>query len=548
MTRTRGRPTVGRQRPRPALPRRIGIDVGGTNTDAVLLHGEHVAAAVKTPTTADVTSGITTALTRLLEAAPAAASVDAVMIGTTHFTNAVVQRRGLTRVAAIRIGLPASASLPPFVDWPEDLADSVRGEVVMLAGGHEYDGRPIVPFDAAGTRAAARRLREAGVTSAAVASVFSPLDPSCEEQAGAILADECPDAAVTLSHRLGRIGLLERENVALLNACLGDLARKTTRAFTDALRASGISAPLYLTQNDGTVMLAEVAAAYPVYSFASGPTNSMRGAAFLSGLADALVIDVGGTTTDVGALRHGFPREANNVVEIGGVRTLFRMPDLHSLGLGGGSVVTLDPLSIGPISVGYRLTTEARVFGGDTLTATDVAVAAGLVDLGDRRRVADLPARLVDRALQRVRTIIEEAIDRVKTAAGDVPLVTVGGGAFLVPADVAGASRVIGVEHQAVANAVGAAIAQVSGEVDQIFQNLPRNEAIAHARRLAEDKAVTAGAARGALRAVEVEDLPLSYLPGNSLRVRVRVVGEVAAPPVRRPARSPRPSRRLGPP
>ena len=74
----------------------------------------------------------------------------------------------------------------------------------------------------------------------------------------------------------------------------------------------------------------------------------MRGAAFLSKLTDALVIDVGGTTTDIGSLRHGFPREANNVVEIGGVRTLFRMPDLLSIGLGGGSLVTRSPVSVGP--------------------------------------------------------------------------------------------------------------------------------------------------------------------------------------------------------
>ena len=535
------RPTVERRSPAKPLRRRIGIDVGGTNTDAVLIDGERVVAAVKTPTTADVTTGITRALADLLtqpgtvpnrppsgqagvaEPAP----ITAVMIGTTHFTNAVVQRRGLTRVGAVRIGLPASASLPPFVDWPDDLADLVRGEIVMLEGGHEYDGRPIVPFDARGMRAAARRFRDAGVTSVAVASVFSPLDPACEEQAAAILAEECPDAAVTLSHRLGRIGLLERENVTLLNACLLDLARKTTRAFTDALRASGIVAPLYLTQNDGTVMLAEVAETYPVYSFASGPTNSMRGAAFLSRLSDALVVDVGGTTTDVGALRHGFPREANNVVEIGGVRTLFRMPDLISLGLGGGSLVTLDPPAIGPVSVGYRLTTEGRVFGGATLTATDIGVAAGLLELGERKRVADLPAPLVRRAVERIGATIEEAVDRVKTEAGDVPLVVVGGGAFLVPRRLAGVSAVIGVEHQAVANAVGAAIAQVSGEVDQIFQSLPREEAIARARVGAEERAVTAGAARDSLRVVEVEDLPLAYLPGNSLRVRVRVVGEI---------------------
>ena len=511
------------------MRRRIGIDVGGTNTDAVLLEEDAVAAAVKTPTTPDVTTGITRALAALVARAPAARDAQAAMIGTTHFTNAVVQRRDLGRVAAVRIGLPSGASLPPFVDWPEDLAALVRAEVVMLEGGHEFDGRPLVPFDGTGMREAARRIRAAGIRSVAIAAVFSPLNAACEDEAAAVLRDACPDIAVTLSHRLGRIGLLERENAALLNACLIELARKTTRAFTEALRASGIAAPLYLTQNDGTVMLAEVAEEYPVYSFASGPTNSMRGAAFLSKREEALVIDVGGTTTDIGSLRHGFPREANNVVEIGGVRTLFRMPDLLSLGLGGGTMVTSSPsLTIGPASVGYRLTEQALVFGGDVLTVTDVAVAAGLIDLGDRKRVAALPAALVTEALARIRAMIEEGMDRMKTDAGDAQLIAVGGGSFLVPPRLAGVSEVLNVPHQAVANAVGAAIAQVSGEVDQIFQDLTRDEAIARARRAAEDKAVAAGADQATINVVEVEDLPLAYLPGNSLRTRVRVVGEIA--------------------
>ncbi len=369
--------------------RRIGIDVGGTNTDAVLLADGHVMHAVKTPTTADVTTGIVAALAALVSHPEVVRGViDGVVIGTTHFVNAVVQQRDLARVAAVRIGLPASASLPPFCDWPEDLARSVRGEVFMLEGGHDYDGRPIVPFDETGMRQAARRIRESGIRSVTVAAIFSPLDPSCEERARAILAEECPDAAVTMSHDLGRIGLLERENAALLNAALVELARVTVAGFTRAIAESGIAAPLYLTQNDGTVMTAEVAIALPVMSFASGATNSMRGAAFLSGIADAMVIDVGGTSTDVGQLRRGFPREANSVVEVGGVRTLFRMPDLLSIGLGGGSVVERDPLAVGPKSVGYRLTREALVFGGNTLTATDVAVAADLAEMGDRGAIA----------------------------------------------------------------------------------------------------------------------------------------------------------------
>jgi hypothetical protein len=108
----------------------------------------------------------------------------------------------------------------------------------------------------------------------------------------------------------------------------------------------------------------------------------------------------------------------------------------------------------------------------------------------------------------------------MKTDASDAPLIAVGGGSFLVPPRLAGVSEVINVPHQSVANAVGAAIAQVSGEVDQIFQDLSRDEAITR---------VEAGADRATLTVVEVEDLPLAYLPGNSLRTRVRVVGEIAS-------------------
>ena len=520
--------------------RRIGIDVGGTNTDAVLLEEGRVVHGVKTPTTPDVTAGIVSALAELAgHPEVARGGIDGVVIGTTHFVNAVVQRRDLARVAAVRIGLPASASLPPFCDWPEDLASSVRGEVFMLEGGHDYDGRPIVPFDEAGMRQAARRIRASGIRSVAVAAIFSPLDPFCEERARAILAEECPDAVVTLSHDLGRIGLLERENAALLNAALVELARTTVAGFARAIAASAIAAPLYLTQNDGTVMSAEVATALPVMSFASGATNSMRGAAFLSGLADAMVIDVGGTSTDVGQLRRGFPREANSVVEVGGVRTLFRMPDLLSIGLGGGSVVERDPLAVGPKSVGYRLTREAMVFGGDTLTATDAAVTASLAQIGDRGAVAHLPADLVAAVLDQARAKIEDSVDRMKTEAGDLPLIAVGGGAFLVPSRVAGISEVIRVPHGDCANAVGAAIAQVSGETDQVYRELSRSEAIALAEAQAKERAVAAGADRASLETVDVEDMPLAYLPGNALRVRVRVAGEMAAPALTQPETSP---------
>ena len=144
-----------------------------------------------------------------------------------------------------------------------------------------------------------------------------------------------------------------------------------------------------------------------------------------------------------------------------------------------------------------------------------------------------LPADLVKAALAKIHAMIDEGVDRMKTDAREEPLVAVGGGCFLVPERLPGVSDVVHVRHQAVANAVGAAIAQVSGEVDQIYQNLSREAAIAEARRLAEERAVAGGADARTLQVVEIEDLPLAYLPGNSLRVRVRVVGDIAGAPQR---------------
>ncbi|QUS35296.1 hydantoinase/oxoprolinase N-terminal domain-containing protein [Falsirhodobacter algicola] len=510
--------------------KRIGIDVGGTNTDAALLDGDKVIAAVKTFTTADVTSGVRTALKEVIaQAGDAARDVVAVMIGTTHFTNAVVERRNLGRAAAIRVSLPASASLVPFCDWPKDLAAKVNGGVYLVEGGHEYDGRPLFPMDEQAIARAARQIAKDGVKAVAISATFSPLTASCEERAAEIVRNEAPGVHVTMSSTLGRIGLLERENVALMNASLIGLAQETTQAFVDAVADSGLGAQLFITQNDGTVVRADAAREYPVFSFASGPTNSMRGAALLAGVENAMVCDVGGTTADIGCLINGFPREANNVVEVGGVRTLFRMPDLLSIAVGGGTKIGRDPVTVGPESVGYRLGQEALVFGGSQITATDIAVAAGLMTLGDPSKVAGLPADFVKAALARIHGSIAESVDRMKTDATEVPLLAVGGGAMLIPQAVPGISEVIQVEHSGVANAVGAAMAQISGETDRIYRDMDRDDAIEEARKAAIASAIAAGADEKTIKVIDIEDLPLSYLPGRAIRTRVRVVGEAAA-------------------
>jgi Hydantoinase/oxoprolinase len=150
------------------------------------------------------------------------------------------------------------------------------------------------------------------------------------------------------------------------------------RALQKALAAHDLAVPTFFAQNDGTLMALEYALRYPALTIGSGPANSMRGAAWLSGVWDALVADVGGTSTDIGTLVNDFPREASGGVELSGVQTNFRMPDLMTIPLGGGSVIEEDGgrMKVGPRSVGYRLTRRALSFGGGTPTLTDAAPLA----------------------------------------------------------------------------------------------------------------------------------------------------------------------------
>jgi len=512
---------------------RIGIDVGGTNTDAVLIEDTKVLAANKATTTEDVTSGIVGALEALqAQHAFDPAQIQAVMIGTTHFINALVEGRRLARTAALRLGLPATASLPPMVDWPERLVSAIEGRGYLAHGGHEFDGRHIAELEPDEIRRHAADMAANGITSVAISSVFSPVSDEFEQQAAEILAEELgPDIAISLSHEIGRIGLLERENATIINAALRELATHIVDGLAASVTGHGVTAPLFLSQNDGTLMDVDFARRYPVATFASGPTNSMRGAALLSGLETCAVVDVGGTTSDVGVLTHGFPREATTEVEVAGIRTNFRMPDVLSIGIGGGSHVKDGPegVTVGPESVGYRLTKDARIFGGSVLTASDIAVAAGRADFGEKEAVSDLDAAQVKAALDRVASDIGDTVEKMRTSPDPLPVVAVGGGSILMPDELVGCGTVHRPENFAVANAIGAAIAQVGGEVDRVYAIEPgRREAVLdEARQEAVDRAVAAGADSQHVRIVDFDEVPLPYLPGNATRIRCKAVGDL---------------------
>ena len=508
------------------------MDVGGTNTDAALMDGDQVLASCKQPTTNNVSDGIINAITTVLQQSGVTpAQIQCVMIGTTHFTNAFVERKNLLDVGIIRICLPAAQGIPPLLDWPEELLTEIGSHRYIIRGGYQFDGRLNAPLDEAAIISAAQDLKSKGIKTIAITGLFSTINGDMELRAEELMREIMGDVAISLSHRVGRSGILERENATIMNACLADLSITVVNAFRAALDQLDINAPFFISQNDGTLMSADYVEKYPVLTFASGPTNSMRGAAYLSGLKEALVADIGGTTTDIGMLTNGFPRESSVTVDIGGVRTNFRMPDVLAMGLGGGSLIRQDndQLTIGPQSVGYQLLQKSLVFAGDTLTTSDIAVAAGYADFGDKSLVQHLSPELIEQGVTQIHQILSDGVDRMKTSAKALPLILVGGGSVLINREIAGVCEIITPPHAEVANAIGAAIAQVAGEIDTVicYDNVGRDKAIAQAKEQAIEQAIALGAIKESIVILDIDETPLAYAPDGAVRLRVKVAGDL---------------------
>ena len=510
---------------------RLGLDVGKTNTDAVILDNEnHLISKIKVNTTDDINTGISNALEGILKKSSISPQeIKYVMLGTTHCTNAITKREGLAKVGIIRIGKPATLSIKPLLSWPEDLRKVIGGYAHIVRGGHEYDGRELSPLDEEEAKRAIKSLKRKKVESIAISSVFSPVNNEHElrvsELVKEIMGDEIP---VSLSHRMGSIGLIERENATVLNAAIIKTAHLTFRSFENLLKKKEIDAEIYISQNDGTLMSMEYAMRYPILTIASGPVNSIRGGAFLSGVRDAIVVDIGGMETDMGVLVNGFPKESSVAVEIGGVITNFRMPELISIRIGGGSLIKEEngDIMIGPESVGNKLKKLAQVFGGDKLTATDIAVFLNKAEMGDPSRLK-INRKFAENVDTKIKSIVKESIKKMSIDCSSVPVILVGGGSIILSDDLGKGFRVIRPEHFEVANAIGATIAQVSGEIDRVFslEERGRENAIEEGRETAIKEAIKAGADPETVEVIDIEERPLAYLPGNAIRLRVKAVG-----------------------
>jgi N-methylhydantoinase A/oxoprolinase/acetone carboxylase beta subunit len=375
---------------------RLGLDVGKNHAEGVVLdERDRVLARARTRAGEGGESSLRAVLASLVEDHELdPRRITRAVLGSSVAVEAIERCRGLRRVAVLRVGAPLTLAIPPLVTWPLRLRRAASAGEAVVGGGAEYDGRIVSPLDA---DAIARFLAsvDGAAEGVAVTSVFSPSAPDHELQAAEIVHRELgASMQVSLSHEIGTMGLLERENATVLSAALLGVVERLLASFGEMLAERGIDAELFLAQGDGTVMTPEHALRFPVYLLGSGPASGIRGGAWLSGVMDGVSLEIGPAGATVGAIVNGSPHERATPTVLAGVRANFRLPEVVALPFGGGVdgeatvAAALDaawraqPLPTLVVVGGRAVAAAARYEGfGETIVPGDgeVARAIGLV-------------------------------------------------------------------------------------------------------------------------------------------------------------------------
>jgi N-methylhydantoinase A/oxoprolinase/acetone carboxylase beta subunit len=541
----------------------VGLDVGGTHTDVVVLKGKEMVCKVKLHTDHEnlldtVCFGIFEA-TRDLEPQ----SIQRLVVSTTLATNAIVQ--GKTEPVGILVASGPGMNPNNF---------SIGEHYYPVSGAIDHRGKEIAPINDDEILEIGEKLRSEEVHSLALVSKFSVRNPSLEFKMHGLLADNFD--TVTMGHQVsGHLNFARRIATAYLNAAVAGISRKFYKAVRGCMEHQGIQIPLEILKADGGTMAQESSMQYAVETILSGPAASVMGTlAFADRGKEEVVLDIGGTTTDIAILVEGVPLQKPLGIRIGGYNTLVRALRTVSIGVGGDSWVRIRN---GVLQVGPERKGQALAYGGPEPTPTDALITLGLVEGGDRRqaykgiqRLAEKLGQGVDETaevvISRTCELILEAVQALVDRVNQMPVYTVHElleGRSVAPTGmliIGGPAKELAPRLQAmsgwqarvppdyeVANAIGAAVARTTCEVtvladtdrryvcapeedyiDKIDWRATKKEVIRIAFKLLRKKALRLGADEEDLEMELLEEYEFnmvkgSYPVGKNIRVRAQI-------------------------
>ncbi|MDM8525155.1 hydantoinase/oxoprolinase family protein [Desulfococcaceae bacterium HSG8] len=373
----------------------IGLDAGGTHTDVVLFGDEGIITEVKVPTdSSDLFNTVLTGVDKITEGV-APGDITRVVLSTTLTTNAIVQGRNP------QVGMIVSGG--PGID-PEFFRTNEH--YFPVSGSTDHRGREVEPVNENEIREIADRLKKEDIRNIGIVSKFSVRNPKHELKISEILKDSF--GKIFMGHQIsGNLNFPRRIATTYLNATVRPIHKKFFEAVRNSLEKKGLSVPIHILKADGGTMSIEASIDFPGQSILSGPAASVMGAiAFASDEEESLVLDIGGTTTDIALLINRIPLLEPLGIRVGNYKTLIRSLKTHSIGIGGDSAVRVRDgiLEIGPDRVG-----PAMAHGGTFPTPTDALAVLGKVRNGDREQ----SVKGIDTVAQALGTSLEEAAFRI---------------------------------------------------------------------------------------------------------------------------------------
>jgi len=436
---------------------RVGIDIGGTFTDAVVITSAGEMRVFKAPSTpADSSIGLFDCLEKAstlfgLGLNEFLQSVDLLVHGTTVATNTMLQysgaKTGLITTKGFRDALEMRRAHKENI-WDLSLAPPPPIIPRYLRLGvperMNYAGEPVISLDEEETRQVVRRLVDEGVQALAVCTLFSYLNPIHERRIREIIREECPECFVSISSEiLPQVREYERTSTTAVNAYVGPVLGRYLTNLQDKLSAAGLRREVLITQSNGGVMSSAHALQHGAATLLSGPSAGAVGGMFFAaqlGMPDLIVMDMGGTSYDVSLIKDG-TYSMTTEGEIARYRVALPMIDIHTIGAGGGSVAYLDKggmLRVGPQSAGADPGPACYGRGGSQATTTDANVVLGYINpafyLGGEFPISK------DAATEAIRHSIAEPLD--------MEVVDAAYGIFrLVNSNMADATRVVSVER-----------------------------------------------------------------------------------------------------
>ena len=500
----------------------IGIDIGGTNTDCVLLGADGAIYNKKKIATSHALHESVVAAIQEVTTDIDVQDIMRVAIGTTFATNAVLEAKELLPVGVIRIAGQKPA-LPAGYGWPEKLKSLVIKKTITIDGGSRCDGIPLNAFSKTQAEEAVKALLEAGAKALAIVGVYSPLCSHEEKVVEEIAKKQSSDLFITCSSDIGGIGFLARESASLLNASLKCALQLGFTKMEEAIGHLGLTCPIFMVKNDGSVMGIQEAIQNPILTIAAGQTNSFFGASAIAKTKNAVVIDIGGTSTDIGLVVNGIAKRSCHTASIGEVKLQFPMPDALSLAIGGGTIVKIEDgkVTLGPESVGRNLMQEAMCFGGSTLTLTDVALKAGKMTIkGSDVDKIPIDSSVAQAVMNQVEASITKAVHLMQGQEKSLSVIICGGGALIGFQE-----GMILPENAGFANAYGAAMAGVSHTIDQVVSLLERDFVLDSLKKAAIAKAIENGANPKHTQISHIEISPYAYSKDALARVIISASG-----------------------